>query len=118
MATGKRRGGADARIAWNRRPQSDPETPPVGLFASDHGIALDFDLGIGIGQGRNGDESAAGKIIAEYFPADLREAIAVTNVGDEYGHLHHVAKLAARPLERGVEELEYLPRLPFEVAGQ
>src|SRR6266568_2050383 len=86
------------------------------LFASDHRIALDFDLGIRTGQRRDGDESAAREIVTEHLPADLREPIAITNVGNEYGHLNHVAELAARLLQRTVEILEKLPDLTFEVA--
>src|SRR3954468_442551 len=88
------------------------------LPAPDHGHALNLDLGVGIGQAGDGDESASWEIVAEYLPADLGQPIAVAHVGDEHGHLHHVAELAARFFEGGVEQLEDLPRLPLEVAGQ
>src|SRR6516165_11936631 len=65
------------------------------LLAADDGVALNFDLGFGNGQGGDGDERAAGEIVAEYFPSDLGEAVAVAHVGDEHCHLHHIAELAA-----------------------
>src|SRR5258708_32767585 len=66
------------------------------LFASDHCIALYFDLSARNGQRGDCDESAAWEIVAEYFPADLREAIAVANVRNKYRHLNHITELAAR----------------------
>ena len=68
---------------------------PVALLAADNGVTLNFDFGLGYGQGGHGDEGAAGKIVAEYFPPELRKTIAVAHIGDEHGHLHHVAELAA-----------------------
>src|SRR5215831_2660436 len=88
------------------------------LLAADDGVALNFDLGLGYGQGGDGDEGAAGEIVAEYFAPDLGEAIAVAHVGDEHGHLHHVAELAAGLFERGIDELEDLPHLSVEIAGE
>jgi PAS domain S-box-containing protein len=41
-----------------------------------------------------------------------------SSFGDEHGHLHHVAELAARLVERGAELLENLTRLRFEVGGK
>jgi hypothetical protein len=70
------------------------------------------------GKAGDGDESASGEIVAEYLPADLGQPIAVAHVGDEHGHLHHIGELAARFFEGGIEQLEDLPRLPLEVAGQ
>ena len=66
----------------------------------------------------DGDEGAAGEIVAEYFPPDLGKAVAVAHVGDEHGHLHHVAELAAGLFEGGIDELEDLPHLPVEIAGE
>src|SRR5262249_13006087 len=63
-------------------------------------------------------EGAAGEIVAEYFPPDLGEAVAVAHVGDEHRHLHHVAELAAGLLERGVNEVEDLPHLSLEIAAE
>src|SRR5213080_337325 len=91
---------------------------PMALLAVDDGVALNFDLGVGNGQGGDGDESAAGKIVAEYLPSDLSEAVAIAHVGDERGHLHHVAELAAGLFQRGIEELEDLPHLSVEIAGE
>src|SRR5262249_16500667 len=88
------------------------------LLAADDGVALDFDLGFGNGQGGDGDEGAAGEIVAEYFAPELREAIAVAHVGDEHRHLHHVAELAAGLFERCIDELEDLPHLSVEIAGK
>src|SRR5262249_26608524 len=88
------------------------------LLAADDGVALNFDLGFGYGQGGGGDEGAAGEIVAEYFASDLGEAVAVAHVGDEHGHLHHVAELAAGLFERGIDELEDLPHLSVEIAGE
>jgi hypothetical protein len=76
------------------------------LLAANHRISLDLDLAVRHRQRRNGDERAAREIIAEYFAADLREAIAVTHVRDEDCHLHDVAKLAARLLQGAIEVLE------------
>ena len=89
-----------------------------GDVSLNHRISLDLDLGVGNRQRRNGDQSAAREVIAEYFPADLGEAIAVTHVGDEYGHLHHVAELTARLLQRAIQVLEKLPHLAVKVARQ
>src|SRR5262249_19521626 len=47
------------------------------LLAADDGVTLNFDLRFGNGQGGDGDEGAAGEIVAEYFASDLGEAIAV-----------------------------------------
>jgi len=47
-----------------------------------------------------------GKIVAEYLPADLGEAIAVAHVGDEHRHLHHVAELATGFFEGGISSLK------------
>src|SRR5258707_183754 len=44
------------------------------LLAADDGVALDFDLGLGDGQGGDGDEGAAGEIVAQYFAPKLGEA--------------------------------------------
>jgi hypothetical protein len=90
---------------------------PRILFAADHGHALDLDLGIGIGQAGDRDQGAAGEIVAEYLFSYLRQPIAIADVGDEDGHLDHVAKLAAGLLKRGAEQLEDLPSLPLEIAG-
>src|SRR3954468_14172542 len=90
----------------------------VTLPAPDHGYALNLDLGVGIGQAGDGDESASGEIVAEYLPADLGHPVAVAHVGDEHGHLHHVAELAAGLFEGGIEQLEDLPGLPLDIAGQ
>ena len=38
---------------------------------------MNLDLGVGIGQGGDGDERTAWEIVAEYFLAELREAIAI-----------------------------------------
>ena len=38
------------------------------LLAADDGVALNFDFGLGYGQGGHGDEGAAGETVAEYFP--------------------------------------------------
>src|SRR4030095_2649601 len=86
------------------------------LLASNDGVALNFDLCVGVGQRRDRDERAPREIVAKYFSANLREPIAITNVGDEHGHLNHVAELASGLLERGVNQLEDLPHLAFEVA--
>jgi hypothetical protein len=67
-------------------------------LAANHRISLDLDLGVRNRQRSNGDQSAAGEVITKHFSADLREAIPVTHVRDEYGHLHHVTELAARPV--------------------
>src|SRR5580704_970601 len=88
------------------------------LSASDHRIPLYFDLSVRDGQRGDGDESAAREIVAEYLPADLREAIAVANVRNEYRHLNDITELAARLLESAVEVLENLPDLTFEVTRQ
>src|SRR5262249_53324111 len=40
------------------------------------------------------------------------------NVGDEDGHLHHVAQLAAGLLKRAIEVLKNLPDLAVKVAGE
>src|SRR5215510_10585122 len=90
----------------------------TGLLASDDRVALNLDLRGGIGQRRHRDERAPRKIVAEDLSANLREPIAITNVGDEHGHLNHVTELASRLLQRGIDQLEDLPHLAFEVAGQ
>src|SRR5262245_49709412 len=59
-----------------------------------------------------------GKFVAEYFPPDLGEAVAVAHVGDEHRHLHHVAELSAGLFERSIDELEDLPHLSVEIAGE
>jgi hypothetical protein len=79
---------------------------------------LNLDLCVGICQGADGDERTARKIVAEYFFADLSEAIAIPNVRNEYGHLNHVRKLASGFFESGVQRFEYLPGLTIEVADQ
>src|SRR5262245_23239966 len=56
--------------------------------------------------------------LSPYFPPDLGDAVAVAHVGDEHGHLHHVAELAAGLFERGIDELEDLPHLSVEIAGE
>ena len=91
---------------------------PVALLAADNGVTLNFDFGLGYGQGGHGDEGAAGKIVAEYFPPELRKTIAVAHIGDEHGHLHHVAELAAGLFQRGIDAFEDLSHLPVEIAGQ
>jgi hypothetical protein len=87
-----------------RRYDSNLET--AVLLASDDSVALNFDLGLGNGQRGDGDKGVAGEIVAKYFPPDLGEAVAVAHVGDEHGHLHHVAQLAAGLFKRGIDELE------------
>src|SRR6516162_5777233 len=57
------------------------------LLAADDGVALNFDLGFGNGQGGDGDERAAGELVAGFF-------------------------------ERGIDELEDLPHLSVEIAGE
>ena len=74
-----------------------------------------FDLSFRNSERGDCDESATWEIVAEYLPADLREAIAVPNVSNEYGHLNHITELAARLLESAVEVLEKLPDLTVEV---
>src|SRR6516162_1018559 len=91
---------------------------PMALLAADDGVTLNFDFGLGYGQGGHGDEGAAGKIVAEYFPPELGKAITVAHVGDEHGHLHHVAELAAGLFERGIDAFEDLSHLPVEIAGE
>src|SRR5262245_27020499 len=88
------------------------------LFASDHRIALYFDLSLRNSECGHCDESATWEIVAEYLPADLREAIAVANVRNEYGHLNHITELAACFLESAVEVLEKLPDLAVQVTRQ
>src|ERR1019366_3531254 len=88
------------------------------LFASDYRKTLYFDFSFRNGQRGDRDESAAREIVAEYLPADLREAITVTNVRNEHGHLNHITELAARFLESAVEVLKKLPDLTFEVSRQ
>ena len=69
------------------------------LLAAEDGVALNLDFGLGYGQGGHGDEGAAGEIVAQYFSPELGKAITVAHIGNEYGHLHHVAeRTAARPL--------------------
>jgi hypothetical protein len=88
------------------------------LFAADHRIALDLDLGIGICQGGDGDHGAAWKVVAEDFFADLSEPLAVANVGDEHGHLHEVRERASRLAQDRVEAFEDLACLTLEVVRQ
>jgi hypothetical protein len=85
---------------------------------ANHRISLDLDLGVRNRQRRNGDQSAAREVITEYFSADLREAITVTHVRDEYGHLHHVTELATRLLQGAIQVLKKLPYLAVKVARQ
>jgi hypothetical protein len=79
---------------------------------------LYFDLSLRNSERGDCDESAAREIVAEYLPADLREAIAVANVRNEYGHLNHITELATRLLESAVEILEKLPDLTVQVTRQ
>src|SRR5215475_3844972 len=65
------------------------------LLPPDHRVALNLDLGVGIGERADGDQRAAGEVVAQNLAADLGEAVAVAHVGDEHGHLHHVIELAA-----------------------
>src|SRR5262245_28421306 len=97
-----------------------PQLPAINAYlpAADHRVALYFDLGVRIGQGRDRNERTAWEIVPEYLPADLREAITIANVGDEHGHLHHVAQLAAGLLQRAIEILEELPDLAVKIAGK
>src|SRR5260370_12025495 len=96
--------------------------PAVALWkfslAANHGISLDLKLGVKNRTRSNGDASAAGEVITKCFSADLREAIPVTYVRDEYGHLHHVAELAARLLQSAIQVLKKLPYLAVKVARQ
>jgi len=48
----------------------------------------------------------------------LREAIPVTHIRDEHGHLHHVTELAARLLQSTIQVLKKLPYLAVKVARQ
>jgi hypothetical protein len=88
------------------------------LFSSDNRVALYFYLSVRSGQGGDRDKSTAREIVTEYLSADLREAIAVANVRNEYRHLNHITEFAARFLESAVEVLEKLPDLTFEVTSQ
>src|SRR5215510_11471105 len=86
--------------------------------AADHRISLDLNLGVRNRQRSNGDQSTAREVIAKHFSADLREAITVTHVCDEYRHLHHVTDLAAGLLQSAIEVLEKLPYLALQVGRQ
>jgi hypothetical protein len=76
---------------------------------------LYFDLRVRNGQRGDCDESAAREIVLEYLSPDLREAVAIANVRNKYGHLNHITQLAARLLESAVEVLEKLSDLTVEV---
>jgi hypothetical protein len=93
------------------------ETVPA-LFAADDGVALNFNFGLGYGQGGHGNQGAAGEIVAEYFPPELGKAITVAHIRDEHGHLHHVAELAAGFFKRGIDAFEDLSHLPVEIADE
>src|SRR5262245_20006232 len=88
------------------------------LLASNDRVALNLDLGVGVRQRRDRNERTAREIVAEYLSANFGEPIAIANVSNEHGHLNHVTELASRFFERRVDQLEYLPHLAFEVAGQ
>ena len=90
----------------------------MALLAADNGVTLNFNFGLGYGQGGHGDEGAAGEIVAEYFPPELGKAVTVAHIGDEHGHLHHVAELAAGLFQRGIDAFEDLSYLPVEITGQ
>src|SRR5262249_9313838 len=64
------------------------------------------------------DQRAPGEVVAEYLSADLREAIAIANVGNEHRHLNHVTELASRFFQRGINQLEDLSHLTFEITGK
>src|SRR6266571_4119529 len=87
-------------------------------LAANHGISLDLNLGVRNCQRRNGDQSTAREVITKHFSADLREAVTVTHVRDENGHLHHVTELAAGLLQSAIQVLEKLPYLALQVARQ
>src|SRR5262245_61825125 len=70
----RRRGRPTATAVKNAR-HSIPMVP----FAADDGVALNFDLGLGNGQGDDDDEGAAGEIVAEYFPPNLSKAVSGIN---------------------------------------
>ncbi|MGZ3296419.1 MAG: hypothetical protein ACXU9D_24505, partial [Xanthobacteraceae bacterium] len=71
IAAASAKKGATGR-ACNRESQSRGGEPVTltrtSLPAADHGNALNLDLGVGIGQSGDGDQSAAGEIVAEYLP--------------------------------------------------
>jgi hypothetical protein len=52
----------------------------LNLFASDHRVALYFDLSVRNGQRGDSDKGAAWEIVTKYLSANLREAIAVANI--------------------------------------
>ena len=66
---------ADTRIFCQKVLNAPPASALWKMsLAANHRISLDLDLGVGNRQRRNGDQSAAREVIAEYFPADLGEA--------------------------------------------
>jgi hypothetical protein len=111
----------DVGAAILTKPWAAPVPGPIALcalLAADDGVTLNFDFGLGYSQGGHGDEGAAGEIVAEYFPPELGKAITVAHIGDEHGHLHHVAELAAGLFKRGIHAFEDLTHLPVEIAGK
>jgi hypothetical protein len=59
-----------------------------------------------------------GKLSPNTSLTDLHEAITVTHIRDEYGHLHHVAEFAARLLQSAIEVLKELSYLTVKVDRQ
>jgi len=85
---------------------------------ADHRDGLDFEQRIRVGQMRYGDGRAGGKILAEDFSAQFREAAMVARIGDEHRHGHHVGELSAGFRQGGGERREHGANLRVEIAGE
>src|SRR6059036_2039160 len=84
---------------------------------SDHRDRFDFDVPIGLGERRDGDEGRCRALLSEELLAHRNQVLAMADVGQVRVDLHDARHGAAARLNLRLDRAEHLPRLGGEVAA-